>query len=148
MEYECKYLPLNFIYFVAKIVSLFMNFRYFIKPIIWLALICYGLFIPASALPKKSILSIPHFDKVVHFGLFFVFCLLLFVPFKKIKMNHLFFAPMVAIILSGILEAVQQMISSSRSSNFYDFIANTTGILASFIFFRYFISGTRLEKYL
>ncbi len=124
-----------------------MKFTYFVKPIIWLLIICYGLFIPASNLPKKPFLAIPHFDKLVHFGLFFVFCLLLFVPFKKLKTNHLFFAPAISIILSAILETVQHIISSSRSSNFYDFLANTAGILTSVLFFHFLISGTRYEKY-
>lgn len=125
-----------------------MILKFFIKPAVWLLLICYGLFIPANTLPKKAFLTIPYFDKLVHFGLFFVFCLLLFVPFKKINLNHLLFAPLIALLLAGALEAVQHIISSSRSSNLYDFIANATGIFASMIFFHYFISGTRLERYL
>ena len=125
-----------------------MKVKLFIKPIIWLGLICYGLFIPATNLPKKPFLVIPHFDKLVHFGLFFIFCLLLYVPFKKIRMNHLIFAPLTALILSAALETVQHLISSSRSSNFYDFLANTAGILVSVIYFQYFISGTWLEKYI
>ena len=124
-----------------------MILKYFLKPIVWLLIICYGLFIPASSLPKKPFLSIPHFDKLVHFGLFFIFCLLLFVPFKKIKLNHLFYAPLVAVLLSGILETVQHIISSSRSSNFYDFLANTAGIIMALVFFHFFIAGTRAEKY-
>lgn len=124
-----------------------MILKIFVKPVIWLLIICYGLFIPANSLPKKPFLIIPHFDKLVHAGLFFVFCLLLFVPFKRLKMNHLLYAPLVSIILSAVLEATQHILSSSRSSNFYDFIANTAGILTSVIFFHFFISGTRFEKY-
>lgn len=124
-----------------------MKLKYFVKPIIWLLIICYGLFIPASSLPKKPFLAIPHFDKLVHFGLFFVFCLLLFVPFKKLKLNHLFYAPLISIILSGILETTQHILSSSRSSNFYDFLANTAGVLTSVLFFHFFVSGTRFERY-
>jgi VanZ family protein len=124
-----------------------MIFKIFLKPLIWLAIICYGLFIPASGLPKKPFLSIPHFDKLVHFGLFFVFCLLLFVPFKKLKLNHYLYAPAVSIFLAAGLEAVQQMISTSRSSNLYDFIANGAGIATATFFFYFFISGRKWEKY-
>ncbi len=125
-----------------------MKLKFFIKPIIWLLIICYGLFIPASSLPTKPFMAIPNFDKLVHFGLFFIFCLLLFVPFKKMRMNHLIFAPLMSLVLSAVLETVQHLISSSRSSNFYDFLANTAGIFASVLFFQYLISGTRFEKYL
>lgn len=118
----------------------------FLKPIIWLALICYGLFIPAGNLPVKPFLNIPHFDKIVHFGLFFVFCLLLFRPFRKLKINSYFWAPAISLFLAALLEVVQQTISSSRSSNLYDLMANTAGILASIVFFRFFIADQKWEK--
>ena len=124
-----------------------MKLKFFVKPIIWLLIICYGLFIPASSLPQKPFIVIPYFDKLVHAGLFFVFCLLLFVPFKRLKLNHLIYAPLVSILLSAGLESTQHVLSSSRSSNFYDFIANTAGILTSVLFFHFIISGTRYEKY-
>ena len=124
-----------------------MKIKFFVKPIIWLSIICYGLFIPADSLPTKPFLAIPYFDKLVHAGLFFMFCLLLFVPFKKLRLNHLIYAPLISIMLSAALESTQHMLSASRSSNFYDFIANTAGILTSVLFFHFFISGTRFEKY-
>jgi VanZ family protein len=120
--------------------------KIFAKPLIWLAIICYGLFIPTSSLPKKPFLIIPYFDKVVHFGLFFILCLLLFQPFKKLQTNHFVYAPLISIILSAVLEITQHIISPSRSSNFYDFLANTAGILASTVFFYFFISGKKWEK--
>lgn len=125
-----------------------MLLKIFLKPIIWLTIMCYGLFIPSSSIPKKPFIVIPYFDKMVHAGLFFVFCLLLFMPFKRLNKNHLLFAPFLAILLSAILETTQQVISPSRSSNFYDFVANTAGVLASVVFFQILISGRKWEKYL
>jgi VanZ family protein len=125
-----------------------MKVKYFVKPILWLALICYGLFVPAGNLPKKPFMAIPHFDKIVHFGLFFVLCLLLFVPFKKIKVNQLIAAPLISLAFSAALESIQHVISTSRSSNLYDFIANASGILAALVLYHFFISGTRSEKFL
>lgn len=125
-----------------------MKLKYFVKPIAWLLIIFYGLFIPANNLPTKPFLAIPHFDKIVHFGLFFVLCLLLFVPFKKLQKNHLFLAPFISFLLSALLEMVQHTVTSSRSSNIYDFLANTLGILAAFLFYHYFASGTRIEKFI
>lgn len=122
-----------------------MKIKLFLKPIIWLALICYGLLIPASELPTSPFLNIPHFDKMVHFGLFFVFCLLLFRPFRKINVNPYIYAPAVSIVLSAALEISQHILSSSRSSNFYDFLANATGIAVSVFFFHFFVSGKKWE---
>ena len=123
-----------------------MKITLFIKPFVWLALICYGLFLPAEDLPVKPLLEIPHFDKLVHFGLFFVFSLLLFRPFKKLETKYLFWAPLTAILLSGFLESIQRTISSTRSSNIYDFIANVSGILVSILVFHFLISGKKWEK--
>lgn len=113
---------------------------------LWLAIICYGLFVPANNLPIKPFLKIPHFDKMVHFALFFIFCLLLISPFKKIQLKHYVLAPLIAISLSGILELSQHILSNSRSSNIYDFLANSIGVLASVLFYYLFVSGRKWEK--
>ena len=123
-----------------------MKITYFWKPLLWLAIICYALFIPANDLPIKPFLKIPHFDKLVHFGLFFVFCLLLLRPFKKLQLKYYFLAPLISIILSAILEFSQHFITKTRSSDVYDFIANTTGIIASVAFYFLFVSNRKWEK--
>jgi len=122
-----------------------MKILIFWKPFVWLALICYGLFLPAQNLPAKQLLSIPHFDKIVHFSLFFGLSLLLFNPFKKIKTNYLVLAPVTAVLLGALLELVQHSISSTRSSNIYDFLANSAGIVISIIFYSFFVSGKKWE---
>jgi len=122
-----------------------MKLLLFWKPALWLAVIAYGLFIPAGNLPIKPFLNIPHFDKLVHFGLFFVFGLLLFRPFKKLKTNYLFLAPAVAVLFGGLLEFTQNALSNTRSSNYYDFIANCAGIAASIVFYYFFVSGKKWE---
>jgi len=120
----------------------------FIKPLIWLALICYGLFLPADKFPDKSFLTIPHADKIIHFGLFFVFCLLLFKPFKHLKVSPYFWAAGISLVFAAVLEIIQQTISSSRTSNIYDFIANTAGIVFSLLIYHFLISGKKWEKYI
>lgn len=122
-----------------------MNIKHFWKPIVWLALICYGLFIPANELPTKPFINIPHFDKMVHAILFFTLCLLLFRPFKKLNLKYYLFAPATAIFFGAVLESSQRFLSHSRSSDFYDFLANLTGILISIVFYRGFVSGKKWE---
>jgi VanZ family protein len=122
-----------------------MKIRYFWKPILWLAFICYGLFVPASSLPTKPFLNIPHFDKLVHFSLFFVFCLLLFRPFKKLEFKYYFLAPLTAIALGAILEWAQRLIAVSRNSDINDFIANASGIVMATIFYYLFVSKRKWE---
>lgn len=123
-----------------------MRIRYFWKPLLWLAIICYALFIPADDLPLEPFFRIPHFDKIVHFGLFFVFCILLLRPIKRLSLNHYLLAPLISIILSAILETSQHFLSVSRNSDIKDFIANSLGALSSVMVYYLFISDKKWEK--
>ena len=131
---------MNFIAGLARKMLLFW------KSTIWLALICYGLFLPANELPMKPLLKIPHFDKMVHFSLFFVLCLLLFLPFKSLKLKQNIWAPFLSIALSALLELIQHSLTSTRNSNVFDFMANITGILASLLFYHFLVTGKKWEK--
>ncbi len=125
-----------------KLLSLFK------KPLIWLALICYGLFLPSRDLPMKPFLfKIPHFDKLVHFGLFFVFALLLYRPYKQLKFKYLLWAPLTAFLFGALLESVQRTISATRDTNIYDFMANTAGALVSILFYYFLVSGKKWERF-
>ena len=123
-----------------------MKIIYFWKPILWLSIICYGLFIPAGNLPVKPFLNIPHFDKLVHFSLFFGLCMLLFRPFKKLNSKYYLLAPAISISLGLILETSQHLITITRSSDFYDFLANTAGIASATLFYYLFVSEKKWEK--
>lgn len=125
-----------------------MKIRLFIKPLIWLAIICYGIYLPADKLPKNSIFSIPHFDKMIHFSLFFILCLLLFKPFKYLKTNYIVLSPSISLILAAVIELTQQWLSSSRHSNLSDFTANVAGVFAAVIIYLFLISDKKLEKYM
>lgn len=114
--------------------------------LIWLIIMCYLLFMPASQLPSGPFLKIPHFDKIVHFSMFFPLCLLSFRPIKYHTPNYYFWTPLISLVIAAILESVQHIISASRHTDIYDFLANSAGILAATVFFRFFVSGKKLEK--
>ena len=123
-----------------------MKLTYFWKPLLWLVIICYALFIPAGDLPIKPFIKIPHFDKMVHFGLFFVFCLFLLRPLKRLHFKYYLLAPLISILLSALLEISQHVLSKSRHSDIKDFIANSLGVLAAVVFFYLFVSNRKWEK--
>ena len=125
-----------------------MKFNDYWRLTIWFLLTCFLLFIPASQLPTEPFLRIPHLDKIVHFSLFFILCLLLFRPVKKFTPNYYFWTPLVAICLAVMLESVQHKISVTRQSDVLDLWANVAGLLSATFLFRLFISGKKLEKYL
>lgn len=125
-----------------------LKFNDYWKLTIWFLLMCYLLFIPASQLPSEPFLKIPHFDKIVHFSLFFILCLLFFRPVKKLTPNYYFWAPFVSIFLAVILESVQHKISASRQSDIFDLWANLAGLSTATIVFKLLISGKKPEKYI
>lgn len=107
---------------------------------------CYLLFVPANQLPSEPFLRIPHFDKIVHFSMFFILCMLSFRPVKSLTQNYYFWTPLLTLLAAAILESVQHTISVSRHTDIYDFLANSAGLTAATIFYRYFVSGKKLEK--
>jgi len=123
-----------------------MKITYFWKPLLWLAIICYALFIPAKDLPVKPLLNIPYFDKMVHFALFFVFCLLLLRPLKKMELKYYVISPAFSLILCGLLEFSQHSLSNTRTSDIHDFIANAAGVITSVAFYYLFVSNRKWEK--
>jgi VanZ family protein len=78
-------------------------------------------------------------------SMFFVFCLLLFRPFKKLGFKYYFFAPATAIVFGAILEWAQRLISATRSSDIYDFLANATGIALAIVFYFLLVSKRKWE---
>lgn len=123
-----------------------MKLIYFWKPFLWLSIICYALFIPAEDLPLEPFFRIPHFDKIVHFGLFFMFCLLLLRPLKRLQFKYYLLAPLISIVLSAMLETSQHVLSVSRNSDIKDFIANSLGALSAVMFYYLFVSNSKWEK--
>lgn len=106
---------------------------------------CYLLFMPANQLPSTPFMKIPHFDKIVHFGMFFILCILLFRPIKQFTPNYFFWAPLVALVFAVLLEFLQQKITASRHSDVYDLWANAAGLFSAAIFYRLFVNGKKLE---
>lgn len=113
----------------------------------WFLIMCYLLFIPASQIPSTPFFDIPHFDKIVHFCMFFSMCILMFRPVKSLTPNFYFWSPMITLVLAVTLEFLQQKISSSRHTDLYDLLANTAGLITATVVYRYFIFGKKLENF-
>lgn len=124
-----------------------MNVKSFWKPAVWLVIICYGLFVPSDKLPAKNFFFIPHMDKIIHFGLFLILCLLLYKPLKQNRLYHKLLAPLTAVLFAIILESIQHTVSVSRYSNFPDFLANVAGIVVGAFVYLTFISGKNTERF-
>lgn len=103
---------------------------------------------PGDGLPRVPLLGIPHFDKLVHAGFYFVLTLLLIRPFSSLTRLPYVYSLISASLLSGCVEILQEQIAVLRHGDIYDFLANLAGVLMALLFYRLFISGKKTETYL
>ncbi|MDR3246250.1 MAG: VanZ family protein [Prevotellaceae bacterium] len=108
--------------------------KYHWRAILWIIVILIGCLMPGDNLPDKSFFSkIPHFDKIVHFMLYFIFALFLMSGFSrqygKTSAKAYIFSFILAFALGVIIEFIQEKVG--RSYDIYDMIANTLGVIVS-----------------
>ena len=108
----------------------------------WTLFILLATTLPSSSIPKTSLLEIPHFDKIVHFALFFVLAILLISEFNTLrregKLTRLsaVVALAVSVIYGLIIELLQYYLLTTRSGSLYDFAANVLGAIAAVLLYK------------
>ncbi|MDA3879500.1 MAG: VanZ family protein [Prolixibacteraceae bacterium] len=115
--------------------------------IIWIALLIYALLTPPNALPKLKLFQ--HFDKVVHFGMFFTLVVIL-VPIYLSQQNYIrsYLFSFFTSVFTGILfEILQNNLTSGRTGSIDDAIADTAGAAIAVLFYHYFVRQKPLEKF-
>ncbi|GBU08692.1 hypothetical protein AwDysgo_20230 [Bacteroidales bacterium] len=91
-----------------------------------------------SDLPELDI-SIPHLDKIIHFGIYFVLSLLMYAEltrfFKRsVHRSSIFImAWVIPLIYSGLVELIQEYFSATRTGDWLDFLANAAGASMGYI---------------
>lgn len=112
--------------------------RNYFKTIVWAVLMLYMLFSPANALPKTGFFYIPHFDKIVHFGMFAILVFLFRVESErnapeKHLMRNIFIV--LGLLFAALSEVIQYNFIAGRSGNIYDFIADAAGFIVGTAFY-------------
>jgi len=106
-----------------------------IRNIIWAIIIFVLCSMPGDSLPQTSMVQIPHFDKMVHFGLFFVMGILLISELRyQTKLGTYHIATVVFVVVAvygGTIEILQEHFFINRSGDFWDLCADVTGGLCS-----------------
>lgn len=143
----------NVLYFWRSTDNKNRMFRYIKKYPVSLAiilLVIYLSFFKPPSLPNTDWM-IPHFDKLVHMGMYFVMSGMLWWEFFRSHKERFparrawlgaFLCP---VIFSGIVEILQEYCTSYRGGDWLDFLANTTGALLASLLFMYIIYP-RLQK--
>ncbi|MFW5892460.1 MAG: VanZ family protein [Bacteroidota bacterium] len=114
-----------------------MNIRYLFPSFIWAITIIVLILMPSDNIPKTKLLNIPHIDKFIHFGLFFVLSILLDFGFRRqslesfMRKNHYTISLIFCVIFGVGTELLQfAFTSQGRSATVLDFLANFAGALA------------------
>jgi VanZ family protein len=118
----------------------------FSKTAIWLAIVMVLCLMPAKDLPETSLAKIPNFDKLVHFGMYFIFAVLLFRPYKTIKIPVLTCTLLTSLIAGGMIEVLQYAVTDCRSADWRDFAADFAGAVAGLVFYNLLIKDRPWER--
>ncbi|MBT3242679.1 MAG: VanZ family protein [Bacteroidetes bacterium] len=123
--------------------------------IIWAAIILVLCALPGDNLPKSKISIIPHFDKLVHMGLYFPLSFLFIAVFDLSRLSVLrSLGPILTLglvgIYGGFIELAQENLFVHRSAELLDFIfdliGGLLGILTYYILFRKLFHRISMQK--
>ena len=131
-----------------------MRFRYLLPAIAWTVIIFFIIAIPGSSIPDSSLFQIPHFDKIIHAGIFFFLGLSSVYGFTKqgnttiLKSYAYTSAVIFCVIYGGLTEVIQHFFIAERSGEMADFTANTIGSVAGVAVFYYLTKTQKIRKIL
>lgn len=115
---------------------------HFIPAVIWLIISIILLTLPGNDLPHNGIFNLPNFDKLVHFGMFFLLSVFFCFPFSKpgeksSAITAVFYKVAFFVIIYGIvMEFVQKFFAVQRSFDIIDILFDTLGSLAGMVAIR------------
>lgn len=110
--------------------------RKYWMPLVWTAIILILCLMPKSAEPEASWLTkIPHFDKIIHWGLYAGLAFFFFISnFKNNGIKFGIFVISYAILLGGVIEIIQPFVG--RSNEWADLFADIFGCMCGIIAFQ------------
>lgn len=112
------------------------------KSLLWAVFIMILCGIPGNELNKVKLINIPHFDKMVHAFLYFVFTILLISENNSqkmemiIPMKAILIAALIALSYGALIEIMQKTIFINRGAEVCDMVANTFGFLLAAALYR------------
>lgn len=97
---------------------------------LWTILIFIGLSLPGSRLPDSSVLE---FDKLIHFGLFFVLTLLWLAAISRGRIGPGLAVLTIILAFSVLSELYQAWLPFGRTADFLDSAADALGAVTGFL---------------
>lgn len=108
-----------------------------IRNIIWALVIFVLCAMPGEDIPDPQ-LNIPHIDKIVHFGMFFVMAVLLCNELEyqtRLCLRKIFLLTMaIVLVYGGVIELLQHYFFN-RSGDIFDLLADVAGGMVGCLFY-------------
>lgn len=104
----------------------------YIKLIFWMFFVAVSV-LSVLPIPVSTNSSLPHVDKLAHFGTFFLLSILLLFAYK---LGRPFLTTVLVMALFGLGIEVLHLYVPGRVFSLYDFAADILGIIAALIVFR------------
>jgi VanZ family protein len=118
-----------------------LSFKKFVPGIIWFIVVVILTTMPAKDIPQSE-LFFKNFDKLVHIGIFGLLALLFCWPFYKTSVStkkKIRYFIIIALLTSAFgysIELIQRYWAEGRGYDLMDWLADSMGALAAFIFSR------------
>jgi VanZ family protein len=95
---------------------------------------------PGDGIPSFPLLQKIHFDKIVHFGMYFVLAFSILFSFFYAKEYNIVFSNyfvvwLICTVYGLLMEALQLIPALSRSFEFADFLVNSAGAVSGCLLF-------------
>lgn len=120
-----------------------------IPALLWTGLIAFLTLIPHIGITPPAWIDRLHPDKIVHFILFSVLCLLILVGFGAAAYQSGRSIPLLIFILipayGALIEVAQGLFTVTRHPEFMDFVVDTMGVLAGWLTFLLLTRKKRLS---
>lgn len=94
--------------------------------------------LPGSSFPEADIFSIRFLDKIIHFGMYMLFGLVILLESRcHSGCLRIHLGLMVLVLLaSAVIELMQATIVASRSAEWLDLLANLSGLITGYLSYR------------
>jgi VanZ family protein len=114
-------------------------FRYKFTLILAFLIVLLSL-VPSSSMPSSRIFNIPYLDKLVHLSMY---AAIGFVALMECRCRQKCALPHMILVLllftmSAIIEVLQATVVATRAAEWYDLLANFSGLTGGYIVFRIF----------
>jgi VanZ family protein len=100
---------------------------------------------PPEQLPSTKLWRIPCFDKMVHFGMYFILAVLLVRPLKTTKLPVWITTVVTSLFVGGVIEILQYAITNYRSASWGDFGSDIAGALIGLLVYAWMVKGRKWE---